>query len=481
MAKPFHGPAVRARLIAIVILVLLAGFGVTNVISYRVSKETVRASLIENELPLTSDNIYSEIQADLLRPIFVSSLMASDTFVQDWLVSGEKEPERAIRYLAAIQGKYGVFTSFLVSEKSRAYYHFTGVSQTVSESDPKDAWYFRVREMTAPYEINLDANPEQGGVLTIFINHRVVDADGNFLGATGVGLKVDAVAEVVGRYEQRYGRSVYFIDRNADIAVRSEGAAVTETSLIGAVGLAAVAEAIMTVESGSYEYQRGGEAWLATVRYIPELDWRVMVEQRESAALGGIRRSVLTNLAVDAGVIGLTILILIYTVNLFQRRLEEMATTDKLTGLANRQLFDAALAMAVARKKRDKAPLSLILFDIDHFKKVNDTFGHMVGDRVIRAVADAARRGLRSSDLLCRWGGEEFIALLYDCAEEEALRLAESLRVALSETPDARGATASFGVTGYREGESVDLLLARADDALYRAKEEGRNRVVVES
>ncbi len=118
---------IRTRLILVLTLILLSGFFITNVISYRASKRQIHSSIIENSLPLARDNIYSEILRDLARPIFVSSLMANDTFLKDWVKTGENQPAQIIRYLTEIRKKYGFFSSFSyqISRKtiitSRAY------------------------------------------------------------------------------------------------------------------------------------------------------------------------------------------------------------------------------------------------------------------------------------------------------------------------------------------------------------------------
>ncbi|CCQ74325.1 sensor domain-containing diguanylate cyclase [Magnetospira sp. QH-2] len=474
--------SVRGPLVAVISLILVAGFLTTNLTSYYVSKNSLRLALIDNELPLTSNNIYSEIQRDLLRPVFVASLMAADTFVQDWLLSGEKDPEKLIRYLDEIRRNYDLFTSFLISDATRNYYHFSGVTQVVSETDPKDAWFFRVRDMREDHELNVDSNEEQENALTIFINHKVFDREGNYLAATGVGLEFGTVARIVDRYKQHFGRHVYFVDDEGAIMVRSEGAVVVEDSLLSAPGMAAIAKDILTTDQGFYEYDRDGETMLVSTRHIPELKWRVVVEQRESDALAGIRESLLTNTVVGLGVVGLTLLIVMYTVNRFHNRLESMATTDGLTGIGNRAVFDVTMDQALKRHQRDNKPFSILLLDIDHFKRVNDTLGHLEGDRVIREIAEIVDKDVRSSDVLCRWGGEELIVLAHDCPLKNAITLAEKIRLAieqasLAKLPDGAPITASLGVTQVHEDDNADRLLGRADGALYQAKQDGRNTV----
>lgn len=474
--------SVRGPLIAVISLILVAGFLATNIISYQVSKHSLRQALIDNELPLTSNNIYSEIQNDLLRPIFIASLMANDTFVKDWLLGGERNLDSITRYLDEIRKKYGVFTSFLISDKTRKYYHFSGLSQVISQTDPADAWYFRIRAMKEPYEINLDLNAQQENALTIFINHRVDGYDGRFLAAIGVGLEFKTVAKVVDRYKALFGRNIYFVDNQGKISVRSDGALVTEDNIRTAPGISEIAQPLLATDHGFFEYLRDGETMLVNSRYIPELKWRVVVEQRESEALRAIRQGLITTTLVGLGVIALTILVVTYAVNLFHARLEAMATTDALTGIGNRSAVDLSLHHALKRFARDGNPFSVILLDIDNFKRVNDTLGHLEGDRVIRAIAQLVRDTVRESDILCRWGGEELIVLANDCALDSAAMMAEKIRAAIeaarfTNLPDGSAVTASAGVTAMLAADDADTIIGRADGALFRAKQEGRNCV----
>jgi diguanylate cyclase (GGDEF)-like protein/PAS domain S-box-containing protein len=163
-----------------------------------------------------------------------------------------------------------------------------------------------------------------------------------------------------------------------------------------------------------------------------------------------------------------------------EEQLEEQATHDLLTGVSNRLRFEQVLSHEIHRSDRDRTPLSLIMFDLDHFKEVNDTCGHAVGDTVLTEVAERVARAIRSSDLLARWGGEEFMVLLPETGRTGAYNLAEKLRLVVAETsfPEVGPLTISLGVTQRRPGEAEDPLLSRVDSALYRAKSAGRNRVV---
>ncbi|MFD1704413.1 diguanylate cyclase [Methylopila henanensis] len=173
-----------------------------------------------------------------------------------------------------------------------------------------------------------------------------------------------------------------------------------------------------------------------------------------------------------------------------QRRLEaelrSAARTDALTGAANRRRFVERLAHDVAAARAGGGPLALIVLDIDHFKAINDRFGHAAGDDALRAVAERAARALRRDDMLARVGGEEFAALLPRAGRAEAQAVAERLHAAVAGAPIVAGAvtlgvTVSLGVALLRDDDRApDDLFARADAALYAAKASGRNRVVFE-
>jgi len=156
------------------------------------------------------------------------------------------------------------------------------------------------------------------------------------------------------------------------------------------------------------------------------------------------------------------------------RRLRLEASSDGLTGAANRRAWEEELPRSLAEARRTGAPLSLVMLDLDHFKNYNDAFGHPAGDALLRDTVAAWRQRLRSSDLLFRYGGEEFVVLLQGCGPAEAMVVAEQLRAVV---PD--GQTCSAGVGGWDRQEAPEELVQRVDEALYRAKDAGRDRALM--
>ncbi len=163
-----------------------------------------------------------------------------------------------------------------------------------------------------------------------------------------------------------------------------------------------------------------------------------------------------------------------------EAELEMTSSTDRLTGVQNRRKCEETLTNEVARAARYETPLAVILFDVDHFKQVNDSYGHEAGDDVLKGIARRVQQALRQSDLLFRFGGEEFLVVAPNTGPDGATTLAEKLRTAVAQTdfPPAGSITVSLGVSVFQRGDHERSLVKRADDALYEAKRAGRNRVV---
>lgn len=165
----------------------------------------------------------------------------------------------------------------------------------------------------------------------------------------------------------------------------------------------------------------------------------------------------------------------------YLEELERLSTTDPLTGLSNRRHMDQIIETHFSNAKRYSTPFTLMIFDIDNFKQINDTYGHNVGDDVLISIADLARLSFRKTDYIARWGGEEFLVLLPQTSLQDAAVLAEKLRQRIEESDFTLDSpvTCSFGVTRCQSNLDIYELIDRADNALYQAKETGKNRVCI--
>ena len=460
--------------------IVLAGFLAVSLIGYFVAKESLSERLQQEMLPLTSDNIYSEIQRDLLQPLLISSLMANDVFVFDWVNNGEKDPDKIINYLAQIQKKYNTITAFFISENSRLYYHPSGIVKKVSASDKEDQWYFNVKNSSQPYFINIERDTADHKRLSIFINYRIEDQSGKFIGAIGVGLALQTVVELIENYQKRYGREIYFVNRQGDVMLQSSQYR-PELHLQNKAGLDKAFLQILTSPSTSFSFRaNNGSTLYINSRLVPEFDWYLIVEQVNDPGSARIERAFIINMAVALAISIIVLLLAHLAMRNYHGKLETMATQDKLTGAASRQIFESYFNQAVARCKRRNETLSLVLMDIDLFKHVNDSYGHQAGDRVLTRIAQLIKSHIRAEDIVCRWGGEEFLLLLSGCRLEDAKHITEAIRVAVADLEfhfnnETIKLTISAGLAEMQQGESLTQVVEHADHRLYQAKNAGRN------
>lgn len=471
----------KTRLLALLAALLITGFLATAVANYVVSRDTLLKGITEQALPLTGDTIYSEIQRDLVRPIFISSTMAHDTFLREWVLRGEHDPRNIVRYLHEIKEKYGTITAFFVSDRTSRYYYADGILKKVSPQESRDVWYYRVRSMKQQYETNVDVDMANRDTLTVFINYRVLDFNGDYIGATGVGLTMSKIDQLIDSYQQRFSRRIYFVDSNGDIKL-SGSAMRGNRSIREMQGIRNIANRILSGQSAEQRlhYQNDNGEVLVNSRYLKELGMFLVVEQDESQILQPMLHMLWLNLGISMAVTVLVVLLALYVLNQYQKRLENMATIDQLTQLYNRQTFELLFERLQLELPRSGQPFSALLIDVDLFKSINDNHGHLEGDRVLRTVAGKLRQLLRDSDIIARWGGEEFVVLLRNCDLRQASAIAENLRRNIAEYDFSlqNPVTVSIGACQYAPADDLASFFARVDTALYAAKQGGRNRIV---
>ena len=474
----------RNKVVTLVTLIISIAFTATAVLSFVVSRNQMRDMIVSEELPMTSDTIYSEIQHDFIKPVQASGIMAGDTFLRDWALDGEQDLSSITKYLAEFQQKNDAFTAYFVSDKTRRYYTSAGVFKSISEQDAHDIWFFQIRDQGLDYRIDVDTDQTHDNAVTIFINYRVYDYQHNFIGICGLGLNMNTLRQFVDRYEQHYGRKIYFVDPSGKVLMA--GAEPPPFADLGAApALAAPGQAILDTTGKSLKYLADGQTHLLNIRYIPELKWYLFVERIEELAVADIRNTLYINLLIALVATMIVAAVVGVTIGRFHDRLEHFAATDGLTGLTNRRACEILLRQEVKDARRAGTALSLVMVDIDHFKRINDRFGHPVGDTVIKRIAATLRTARRDSDVACRWGGEELLLLLPDCTRANAVVVAGEIRAQIQDTSfgvgdDVFTVTISAGVAELQPDETEQSLLSRVDNALYAAKRAGRNRVVAD-
>ncbi|MBG0791142.1 MAG: GGDEF domain-containing protein [Desulfovibrionaceae bacterium] len=465
--------SLKTKLILAISILLTSTFLATSLINYAVTRKTLREELLRSSLPLTGKNIYSEIQGSMMRPILVSTSMATDTFLKDWVRGGERDLSKIRNYLSEIKKRYGFLTTFFVSVASGKYYNEDGVFKTVGARDPRDVWFFAFGRTGKEYDLNVDLSEDDDDTLSIFVNCRVEDAQGRLLGVTGAGVNLGLVASRLKEARKRYAREIYLMDQDGVIQVHRDPDRIGCQTITRTGGICDVAGAILDQKSvdSVHEYDWQGSHHLLSVHYIPELEWYLIVDQDEAGVMKSARNSLIHTLVAGGCVSALVILLCVVTINYFQNRLEDLAQIDPLTNAANRHALEKRYARSAYRAERYGRAFSVIIIDLNKFKEINDTYGHIAGDAVLKRVAETIAASIRPSDLLARWGGDEFIILM-DGGEQDARNMAKRILAAVSDASADPPVTFSYGLAEYRSGDDLNSLTMRADKLLYKAKDE---------
>jgi diguanylate cyclase (GGDEF)-like protein len=207
-----------------------------------------------------------------------------------------------------------------------------------------------------------------------------------------------------------------------------------------------------------------------------------LVEAKTEDFLVHVKDIFYFNLIISLFISFFIIITLVYLIKNYNKKLEHLADYDMLTSLNNRRSFKSKLSRQISIHQRNKNSLSLVFIDIDDFKTINDNFGHEVGDKVLIRISNILKSSVRKSDLVARWGGEEFIIVFINSSLEDSIVSIEKIKGLIQSDyllTELAGSdiTASFGVTQLKEKDSIDSIINRADQAMYRSKRTGKNKI----
>jgi signal transduction histidine kinase len=286
----------------------------------------------------------------------------------------------------------------LVTDRTRKQYVASGILKTVNRDDPRDKWYFRVREMSAPYESNVDPDEANRDQLTAFINYRVLDYRGRYLGTTGVGLTLGQVGGHIDRYQSVFNRRIYFVDRQGNIVLAGKSMENVRGSIRDLPGIDTIADNILTGDNAprQLEYRKDETLTLVNSRYIPELDSYLLVEQDEGEDIAGVQRVLIFNLGIGAALSLLALMVMRRVVDRYQQRLES---------LSRESLEHAAKETEMAREQQEfvamvshefRTPLAIIDSSLQGLKRHEHGMPNEVSSRYRRIL----RASLRLQELV---------------------------------------------------------------------------------
>ncbi|QHI71703.1 sensor domain-containing diguanylate cyclase [Aminipila terrae] len=469
----------------IIILSIVAGFiGIVNR-DTRTYQDLVEHHL-ENIVSLADTDISKHIENSMTKPVMVSKTMANDEFLKEWL-SQEKENvgdsaylKQLYEYLKAYQKEYNYTTVFCISAQTDNYYYQNGLNKTVSNSDPHDVWYYNFIKSGREYDLQVDTNESNKNNITVFVNFRVESSDGRLLGVIGVGLQVASIEEAIHAYEDDYDLSVYIINAggaknsftgDTEIFVKKE-------DLTKRTGIRDKIEMNNSDKPKMQWFTSGDERKCVITKYDDTLGWYLVLEKDTNSISSMFQKGIKGNIVFM--LISLVICIMVTTTVFlnYNKRMVAMENIDELTGLPNRKLFFKRYA-AFVRKHREQRN-TMFMFDIDHFKCINDTYGHMFGNAILAMVGEELRQTVNEYGIGARWGGDEFLGILA-VESQEAEQILQQLMDKLKKgsTDNRYHVTISVGMAEINPKLSTEQMVNKVDEALYCSKEGGRNKITV--
>jgi diguanylate cyclase (GGDEF)-like protein len=469
-------------IVIITSLLLILSISLSS-ISYFSALNSTQEQLKIQSLPLSLDNIYTDIQKSIIEPHLVSSMMANDTFLQEWLVHGEKDSSKIIRYLKSIKNKYNMFSTFFVSEKTNDYYTNDGFVEKLSKNNSNHKWYYDFKDIQESQELNLDYNKNISNSLILFINYKILDKNFNYLGTTGVALKLSYINDLLKKFRQEHHFKVTFFNPNGDI-VLAEESKIHLKNINNIIELKPYKDIILSKELKSFEYIKNNQKHIVNTKYIPELNLYLSVDANLEDFIKKTKQTLYVNIITSLIITILILIIVFLTIKKYSHEIEQLSNYDTLTGISNRRHFKELFHKQISLSNRDKKDIAIIFFDIDNFKLINDNLGHNIGDEILKSIAKILSINIRESDFVARWGGEEFVITLIDSSIENSLIIAEKLRLLIEKDLGLQKlanskVTGSFGLSMFIDTDTQDEIIARADNAMYESKENGKNKITV--
>lgn len=462
-------------------LIIVLGFVFSAVITSNSYSHIIEDD-IQNISKLTSTNIYSEIKNELTKPVFVSLTMANDSFLKDWLDHEEgnniAQTKKLQNYLTELKDKYHYTSVFLVSQKTMNYYFYQGILKKVNERTPHDQWYFDFIKEDLSYKLDVDTDEAKKNTLTVFINCKMLDKNNNLMAVVGVGVQMNVIQSLLSRFEKDYNLEAFLIDADGLVQVHTDKRKIEHENIFDGT-LKNQKNNITKNLTSMYicKYEQNDQNNFLISRYIDDLDWYLIIKKDSSI----LKRSFTEQLIKDAAIIIILVFLLLiiikYLIDHYKKFIIMLEKLDELTKLPNRKVFNERLTQAIQEHRQTGSGFFVFIFDIDHFKTLNDTHGHLFGDRILVQIAELSMGLLTPPDLVARWGGDEFAGILCATAEQAEEITAQLVKEAAKiHMPSDNQITISLGLTQIQDEDSFDSLLSRVDKALYEAKSLGRNQ-----
>ena len=426
----------------------------------------------------------AEIENEFIKPVTVSQTISQDLTIRSYIAGDTKEEAESVKddmtaHLVSIGNEFGYQMVFVVSEKTRAFYTYKGISKYLDvENDSHDIWYKEFLDSGKKYVVNVDTDEDNNWDLSVFVNYGIFDENGKVLGACGAGVGMNDLKDLVIKYEELYGIKIDLVNHDGLIQVDSDGSVIEVDYLDNSY--------FDKVTGSDFYYQTiNGSSYMT--KYVDEFDWYLVIRDDNPVKIDANRILLPIILIFLTGVVIMAITFAIISIR--QRKAEEaynnryeVSIKDELTGLYNRRGYEVDCDKI--NRENSLSDYSIIMMDLNGLKAANDNVGHEAGDELIIGAAKCMSNAFTGLGNVYRVGGDEFVALLKGTKEivEGSVATFDYL------TSKFKGRlisdlSVSKGVVVCAEypGLSFEELKAMADKLMYADKDEyyrrtGKNR-----
>lgn len=431
--------------------------------------------------------LFSLITSEIIRPITISQYMAQDPFLIDYIEQDKIDQSVIFDYITSISDKSNIL-AFIAMEKHQLL--IDSNNKVTSLKTKNTEWYHRLKVIDKNQftDIGDAENPH------LFFDVKMINKEGDFLGFVGLGVDLDYFADKLKEYKNDYGFEVYFIDENNHITLSSSDLMkttfhhrqdnLTNISELGWYQNYQEATKNNNKDSNnSAVFNFANDDLIVSQMELKDLNWHAYIVAPPVTKQSNYWTIFMQNLFVFIIVSFALYYIFTLCIRSFRTDLIKDSKTDFLTQLPNRSFIH----WKYSQLSNQYTYASVVLADIDNFKKLNDSYGHLVGDDVLKVVAKELGKNLRTIDIVGRWGGEEFIFILPDTDAKKAQLIVDRIRENIANIPFTPASTSkhfnvtvSFGISESKlANNELEVILDKADKALYNAKINGRNQVVV--
>ena len=423
--------------------------------------------------------MFNLMTEEVIQPLHLALAISKGDFLLSLLDQEQLDKDAVIAQLQKLESEFGL-VFFVASEKARVQYLSSG--REIQLIPGKVYWYFEALAV----DKDVLADLGQVGDVHLYYDVKLYDEEEEFIGIVGVGKSLKVFLSRFDEFRQTYGYEFLFLNEKDDIILSSDSDLATVDEVIPHLD---ELPWYREIESSSLVgnslngiiVSHQGTQFLLSEFYIEQLDWRLILMIPLDARQTQLTQSFIINLTAVGAIFAGLLLFVFWSSSYLKKRVEQSIDTDALTGVGNRRY----IYRCYSGIKHKKHSICCIIVDVDHFKQVNDTHGHAMGDIVLKQVAKTLSENIRQQDVLARWGGEEFLILLPGADANTGKRVAEYAResiekMQITHQDKSIAVTASFGVAASLPKQTINGLVEAADTQLYKAKSNGRNCVEVE-